>query len=328
MAKKNVVAESSKRYMKKPDKFLSGIAPLDLMFTSGGWPTGKWYQFLGKQSSGKSTALMQIAGEQLRAGKSVLWFDTEAVFDPEYALAFGITTDEKEEGYAFHDLFELYQPENLEELGDKFVDFLDTVTDGIIIVDSVAFGTTRKEMEKTFDDNAKTAVAATFWTRLINLTVVKVLKTRNTVFLINQLRDNLAPMAMEADKPFGPRAIQHVSSLNLLFKVIKREKDGEVVHVIVQSWQKNKLNGRVNYSVPMRITLGQGFAYKDNVLEYAIGQKVVKQEGASYSFVHPETGELQKARGRAKALVLFDFDTILQVLRKNSNTTGEVESDE
>lgn len=66
---------------------------LDIALGIGGIPRGRITEIYGGESSGKTTLALQILAQAQRLRMDVAYVDAEHSFDPGYAAALGVDTD-------------------------------------------------------------------------------------------------------------------------------------------------------------------------------------------------------------------------------------------
>jgi len=148
---------------KKVDtKFIStGSISLDLAL-GGGVAEGRIAEFMGWESSGKTTLALHVAAEVQKEGKKVAYVDVEQAMDLEYATALGVDCDLEKENPMFY----LSQPDCGEDAIEIVREFAKCEDFGLIVIDSVAALTPKSVIQGETGD-AKMAVLARMLSQMI-----------------------------------------------------------------------------------------------------------------------------------------------------------------
>src|SRR5574337_2064324 len=113
----------------------TGIPQLDLALSRPGYPVGRIIEMFGYEASGKSTLALHAVAEIQRMGGSVLWMDTEQVWDANRASQIGVDVHDSK--------LRVTAPESIEDVFKFMTFFLDALeaagnkTPCMIVVDSI-----------------------------------------------------------------------------------------------------------------------------------------------------------------------------------------------
>ena len=155
----------------------SGSLSLDDALGVGGYPRGRIVEVYGPESSGKTTLCLHAICEAQKAGGVAAFIDAEHAFDPTYARAIGVNTDE----------LLLAQPDS----GEQALEIAETLTRSgaiqIVVIDSVAALTPRAEIEGNMGD-AHMGLQARLMSQALRKLTAITHKTGTTLLFINQLR--------------------------------------------------------------------------------------------------------------------------------------------
>jgi RecA/RadA recombinase len=143
-------------YASNVDRMHSGSLILDLL-TAGGIYPGRWYSFIGKEASGKSTALMSIAGASITANVPLrLYYDFEGSVETGYfsqMLPMKISVDDlfgvkdaKTGKYVKRGLIDHYTPDVAETFFDSVASLLRRMPDKVFVKE-------RNKWYLVFEDN-------------------------------------------------------------------------------------------------------------------------------------------------------------------------------
>ena len=180
------------------DVISSGSVLIDAVSGIGGLcAKGHISEVVGANTSGKTTLCLQTAANCQKDGGTVVYIDSESVFDVRYAKALGIDTEAES--------FLLLQP----LCGEEVIGFLDIVEKklsdkkangkiDLIVIDSVA--TTRPQEE--LEGNRRIGQHATLWSKL-SYQIKNLAHKHNIAFiLVNQMR-----YAPDISGGFGPSGV-------------------------------------------------------------------------------------------------------------------------
>ncbi len=78
---------------RKVPSISTGALTLNIALGIGGVPRGRVVEIYGPESSGKTTLMLHIVANAMKAGGSCAFIDTEHALDPEYAKKIGVDLD-------------------------------------------------------------------------------------------------------------------------------------------------------------------------------------------------------------------------------------------
>lgn len=218
----------------KCETFPTGIYALDWAFGCGGVPRGRIIEMFGTESSGKTTACLKMIAS---CQKSIIndnpgvaaFIDAEHALDPSWAIANGVDWDKL-----------LFAQPNHGEEALQTVEMLASAGVPLIVVDSVAALTPKKELEGEIGDSHVGAQA-----RMMSQACRKIKgicnKRKSTVVFINQLREKIGVMfgCLHADNQ-----VNFVDGRSISIKeVVENRIQGEV-------WSYDEANNKI---VPAKI---------------------------------------------------------------------------
>lgn len=265
----------------------TGILPLDVALGVGGIPRGRIVEVYGPESSGKTTVAMHIVSEAQKMGLRCAYIDSEHAFDPVYAEALNLDTQEL--------LFA--QPDNLEEAFEIADTLVQTGEVGLVVFDSVAAMTPRAEIEGDFGE-AHVGLQARLMSQALRKITGIASKTETTIIFINQLRNKVGVIYGSPEVTSGGNALKFYASvrLDVRRKETNKDKGGDAV--------SNRVNVKVvkNKVAPpfkiaeFNIVFGQGADKLGALVNVATDLGVVVRSGAWYSYQGEQIGQgLEKA---------------------------------
>lgn len=151
----------------------------------GGIAKGKITELFGNNSSGKTSLALEVIAKAQKEDENFMaaWIETEGSADPDYMAYFGIDLDR---------IVIIQQSEELtaESCMEIIRSLVNSLEFGIIVLNSVAALTPKKEVE---DDLEKQNIALTarLLSKFLRITTGALNKSKASLILINQVRQNL-----------------------------------------------------------------------------------------------------------------------------------------
>lgn len=210
------------------DWISTGCTILDYIISNrrdGGIPAGKLTEIIGLESSGKSLICQHIAANTQKKGGFVVYIDTEASLNREFAKRLGINID---------DLFYAV-PQTMEEVFEtieesvKKIRTVDKDVPITIIWDSVAGTPTKAEIEGTFNPQEQIGIAARIISRAMRKLVDSIAREKITLVFTNQLKTAIGKMGYgdPMSATYGGKAIPYHASIRLRLKKVGEIKVAE-----------------------------------------------------------------------------------------------------
>ena len=122
----------------------TGSVALDTALGVGGYPRGRIIEIYGPESSGKTTLAIHAIAEAQKQGGIAAFIDAEHAFDRFYAEKLGVDVDN----------LWISQPDNGEQALEIADQLIRSSAIDILVVDSVAALTPKKEIEGDMGDSA------------------------------------------------------------------------------------------------------------------------------------------------------------------------------
>lgn len=273
--------------------------------TDGGFPTGRLILVAGEKSSGKSSAVIQVADiiaeevekEGIGNGK-ILYVDTE----------YTLTTDYVESLGADPDRFDHAMPESTEKMCDLIREKVSEYS--VIVIDSINNSSSEEQLEKNADQKTMANRASVLSAQLPIITGL--CNQHNvTIFVISQIRQNINKKG-PYDKEFvipGGESLQHNATMIIEMKPSTKKKEGSsefelydtiggrMINIHVP---KNKV-GKPFRTVQVEFTYSRGFTEHADVISSAQRLGLIVNKGAWFYY-----GEDNKLQGESRLKQFFE----------------------
>ena len=281
----------------------TGSLALNTALGIGGYPRGRVIEIFGPESSGKTTLAIHAIAEEQKAGGVAAFIDAEHAFDRFYAEKLGVDVNN----------LWISQPDNGEQALEIAEQLIRSSAVGIIVVDSVAALTPKKEIE---GDMGETTVGlqARLMSQALRKLTSTVSKTNTCIIFINQLRDKINSMPFSnPETTTGGNALKFYSSIRLDIRKIGSVKDGDKIlgNLTRVKVIKNKMAPPFR-KAEFEITFGEGISKTGELLDLGVQFEIIKKSGSWFSY-----NDTKLAQGR---------DGAKQVIKDNPELAEELES--
>ena len=182
----------------------TGSLGLDIALGVGGYPRGRIVEIYGPESSGKTTLAIHAIAEVQKMGGVAAIIDAEHAFDPSYARNLGVDVNS----------LWISQPDNGEQALDIAEQLIRSGAVDLVVVDSVAALTPKKEIEGDMGDST-VGLHARLMSQALRKITGAVSKSSTTCIFINQLRIRFQQVIAHREATKRQRVVMPSSSMLL-----------------------------------------------------------------------------------------------------------------
>ena len=286
----------------KVDVVPTGSIGLDVALGVGGYPKGRIIEIYGPESSGKTTLAIHAIAEAQKNGGTAAFIDAEHAFDRFYAEKLGVDISN----------LLISQPDNGEQALEIAEQLIRSSAIDIIVIDSVAALTPKKEIEGDMGDSV-VGLQARLMSQALRKLTSTIAKTNTTCIFINQLREKIGVMFVNPETTTGGNALKFYSSVRIDVRKSTPIKDGDDV---IGSLTKVKVV-KNKVAPPFRrcefeILFGEGISKLGEIVDLGVEYGIIKKSGSWFSY-----GESKLAQGR---------DGVKALLKDNPELCEELEA--
>ena len=280
----------------------SGSVGLDLALGVGGYPRGRIIEIYGPESSGKTTLAIHAIAEAQKLGGIAAFIDAEHAFDRFYAAKLGVDVDN----------LLISQPDNGEQALDIAEQLIRSSAIDIIVIDSVAALTPKKEIEGEMGDSV-VGLQARLMSQALRKLTSAISKTRTCCIFINQLREKIGIMFGNPETTTGGNALKFYASVRIDIRSGQAIKNGD--EVLGRSTRVKIIKNKV--APPFRkaefdIMFGEGISKSGEIFDLGVELGIIKKSGSWFSY-----NDTRLAQGR---------DAAKQVIMDNPELAEELEA--
>ena len=284
------------------DVIPTGSLNLDLALGVGGYPRGRIIEIYGPESSGKTTLAIHAIAEAQKAGGIAAFIDAEHAFDRFYAQKLGVDIDN----------LWISQPDNGEQALEIADQLIRSSAIDILVVDSVAALTPKKEIEGDMGDSA-VGLHARLMSQALRKLTATIAKTNTTCIFINQLREKIGVMFGNPETTTGGNALKFYASVRLDIRRVSPIKEGDQVigNQVRVKVVKNKVAPPLR-KAEFEITFGEGISKVGEILDLGVQYNIIQKSGSWFSYDGQKLGQ-----GR---------DAVKQLMKDNPELCEELEA--
>ncbi len=278
----------------------TGAVALDIALGIGGVPRGRITEIYGQESSGKTTLAQHIIAEAQKLGGVTAFIDAEHAFDPIYARACGVNTE---------DLL-VSQPDT----GEQALEICETLVRSgavdVVVVDSVAALVPRAEIEGDMGDSHP-GLQARLMSQALRKLSGAVSKSNTALIFLNQIRMKIGVMFGNPETTTGGNALKFYASVRMDIRRIESIKAGtEVVGSRARVKVVKNKTAPPFRQAEFDIMYNEGISREGNILDVGVDMNIVRKSGAWFYL-----GDDRIGQGRENAK---------QFLKENPALTDEI----
>lgn len=288
--------------IEKVEVIPTGSIALNAALGVGGYPKGRIIEIYGPESSGKTTLAIHAIAEAQKAGGIAAFIDAEHAFDRFYAANLGVDIEN----------LLISQPDNGEQALEIADQLIRSSAVDIVVVDSVAALTPKKEIEGDMGDNV-VGLQARLMSQALRKLTSTISKTNTTCIFINQLREKIGVMFGNPETTTGGNALKFYASVRLDIRRVTGIKDGDNVigNQVRVKIVKNKVAPPFR-KAEFEITFGEGISKVGEIVDLGVEYGIIQKSGSWFSY-----NDTRLAQGR---------DATKQVIKDNPELAEEIEA--
>ena len=276
----------------------TGSRWLDSIIAKGqiaGIPVGKITEIAGLEATGKSYMATQIAANAQKAGKMVVYFDSESAIDPMFLERAGCDLER----------LMYVQASSVEFVLETIEELLGATDEQMVFIwDSLAFTPSISDVEGDFNPQSSMAVKARILAKGMSKLVIPIADKKATFIVLNQLKTNIpqGPLARQIamTTPYitpGGKAMHYAYSLRIWLTgrkaksaFIEDERGFRIGSEVKVKLEKSRF-GTQGRSCAFRIMWGTddvGIRDEESWFDAIKGSEYLSSAGAWYTLSMPD----------------------------------------
>ncbi|MBU0682810.1 MAG: recombinase RecA [Candidatus Omnitrophota bacterium] len=296
------IMKMGKDYKVEVETISTGSLGLDLALGINGVPRGRIVEIFGPESSGKTTLTLSILANAQKNGGEAAFIDAEHAFDPLYAKKIGVNLDN----------LLISQPDN----GEQALEIVETLVRSnavdVVVIDSVAALTPRKEIEGDMGDS-HVGLQARLMSQALRKLTGAISRSKTCVIFINQIRMKIGVMFGNPETTTGGNALKFYSSVRIDLRRIATLKRGDkmIGNRVKAKIVKNKMAPPFKQS-EFDILFDEGISRSSSIIDLAEEVGVIKKSGTWLSY-----GDEKIGQGKENARIFLNEN--VKILNKIEN---------